>query len=169
MSTRIAILAVVAAVGTAVAQPASFIDLGIISTEGTYTFDTLGSLNSTGSGTDTELAIWAADGTLLDFNDDVVTGTFWSEVTIALTAGEYYLGTGEFDAIFGDDFANTGSGFEAGESATIFVNINSVFAGSASQGDFNQTQYWRVEVVPAPASAGLLGLGGLIASRRRRA
>ena len=34
-------------------------------------------------------------------------------------------------------------------------------------GEGLETQFWRVEVVPAPASAALLGAAGLVARRRR--
>lgn len=157
--------AVALAAGAAVAQPGSFIDLGTIGAEGLYSFDTFGS-----EVVDTELAIYDAAGNVLAENDDNgVGGPFLqSEVSISLTAGEYFLATSEFSSVWEPGFVNSGSGFEGGDDGLVFININGSFAGSVLQGDpINETQFWRVEVVPAPASAGLLAAAGLVARRRR--
>jgi len=154
-----------AATGVA-AQPSSFIDLGVIGAEGVYTFDTNGSTNAFG-GADTELGLYDNDGIVLAADDDGGDG-LQSLISINLSAGVYFLATGEFDSIFEDGFVNSGTGFEGGDDATILLNVNGSNAGSALQGDFNQTQFWRVEVVPAPGAASLLAVAGLAAARRRR-
>lgn len=178
MKSIVGIAAIAALAGSAVAAPASFIDLGVIGGPGDYSFDTVGSENLAPvvGTTDTELAIWDAAGILLDSNDDIVPGNVASEININLAPGEYFLATSEFNSLFLDNFINdvvAGQPFEAGESANVVLNINGSLAGSVLQGNDpavvdNQTQFWRVEVIPAPGAAGLLGLAGLAAARRRR-
>lgn len=169
----ISAIALSMAAGMAAAQPAAFDDLGVIGGEGVYVFDTENSINvliSTGN-TDTELALWDAAGTLIDSNDDTIGLGFWSEVTANLAAGVYYLGIGEFNSIFEDGFINSGSSWESGELSDVDLNINGVLAGEHNgAGDHldQETAFFQVEVVPAPASAGLLAFGGLVATRRRR-
>jgi hypothetical protein len=165
MTLKIVAVAVLA--GTAGAQPATFLDLGVIGLPGSYTFNTDGSLNSTGLGTDTELAIWTSAGALLASDDDSGAGLA-SQIVINLSEGVFFLATSEFDSIFGPNFTNTGTGFEAGDLATVRLNINGSLAATVTQGTNNQNQFYRVEVVPAPASAALLGLGALATGRRRR-
>ncbi|MEM1183860.1 MAG: DVUA0089 family protein [Planctomycetota bacterium] len=169
---KTAIFAVAGAAAVALAQPASFDDLGVIGGEGTYSFDTTGSFNVTGAfDLDTEIGLWDASGTLLDSDDDGL-GFPFSIVTADLSAGMYFIGIGEFDSIFGDGFTNTGTSLEDGEQGDAVLNINGSFAASqifdAVPGGNGETAFFKVTVVPAPGAAALLGLGGLAAVRRRR-
>ena len=171
---KIAAIAGAAVALTAVSafgQPASFVDLGVIGGEGTYSFDTSGSLNITGGfDLDTEIGLWAGDGTLLASDDDGL-GFPFSIVTEALTAGEYYIGIGEFDSIFEDGFINSGTSLED-ENALAVLNIDGVFADSQDLIGSNtvdgETAFWRVEVIPAPGAVALAGLAGVAGLRRRR-
>lgn len=165
-SLMIAMTVVAFLANVASAQPPSFIDLGNIGNAGLITFDTVG------SGFDTELGIWDADGFLLDADDDGGPG-LESEITIDLADGTYFLGISEFNSIFEDGFLNTGTGFEAGESGTAILNIDGEFGGSILIGEvagLDETGYFRVTVgVPEPASALILiGCAGSALVRRRR-
>ena len=172
MKNVFAIAALAAAAGTAAAQPVSFLDLGVIGGEGDYTFDTNGSfMTSSGFDMDTELGLWDDAGTLLASDDDGGDG-LWSLINANLTAGNYWLGGSEFDSIFENGWINTGTQFESGEFGDIDININGGFAGSQVAGNADtgndSTVFFKVTVTPAPASMALLGLGGLVAARRRR-
>ncbi len=165
-------VALFAIAGVAQAQPTDFLDLGVIGGEGTYSFDTTGSTNHGGGDLDTEIGLWDAAGTLLAADDDGL-GFPFSIVTEDLTAGVYWIGISEFNSVFEDGWVNSGSAFEADESGTTVLNINGVFAGQKDAGDeattgLPETAFYKVTVVPAPASLALLGLGGLAAARRRR-
>ncbi len=172
MKNLLTIAAVAALAGTAAAQPTVFLDLGVIGGEGNYTFDTNGSfMTSSQSDMDTELGLWDNAGTLLGNDDDGGNG-LWSLINADLTAGMYWLGGSEFNSDFADNWAMTGTQFEGGEFGDINLNINTVFAASQVAGNLdtgNEPVVWfKVTVVPAPASVALLGLGGLVAIRRRR-
>jgi hypothetical protein len=165
--------ALVAMSAPAAAAPVSFTDLGFIGDPGEFTFDTFGSLNVTngGSSADTELGLWDEAGTLLAQNDDTAS-TLLSEIVITLPAGVYFIGINEFDSIFGDDFANTGTGAEDGEELSIVLNIDGAEAatatliGQAGVSTTEETLFFRAEVeasaavVPLPATLPLL-LAGL--------
>lgn len=159
--------------GTATAIPATFVDLGVIGTPGSYTFDTTGSINANGGNTDTELALWDMSGTLLDSDDDGL-GFPFSVITATLSEGMYFLGISEFQSIFADNFLNTASAFEPGDIATLALNINGGFAGSAVGSDQldQETAFFKVTVssVPSPATVALVGLGvaGIGYSRRKQ-
>lgn len=162
-----------AAPSAAQAQPASFVDLGIIGTPGTFTFDTVGSTNDTAGGNlDTEIALFDVSGVLLDTDDDGL-GFPFSVVTQPLASGQFFIAISEFNSIWADGFVNTGSQFEAGELGTAVLNINGVTAGSLAIGEaagFEEQAFFRVEVsaVPEPGSVSLLALAGLAAFVRRR-
>ena len=166
----------------ATATPTDFIDLGTIGEAGEFVFDTVGSMHVDGSSAgltvDTELGIWTEGGTLLDADDDDGPGLF-SEITIDLTDGIYFLGISEFSTIFADDFINTGTGFETDEVADLVLNINGALGGlfeDASDQLDQETAFFRVTVgeisaVPLPAGMPLLlaGLGAFAFARRRKA
>ncbi len=174
------IAAVAGAAGFAVAAPSSFIDLGVVGTPGSYTFDTFGSElvqdafgDDVPRDADTEIALYDAGGVVLAENDDAG-GTLLSEISLNLSAGVYFVAVGEFNSIWEPNFVNSGTSFEDGDIAEIDVNLNGSLVDEVTMGfdsatGFeNQTQFWRLEVVPTPGAAGLLGLAGLAAVRRRR-
>jgi hypothetical protein len=170
---KLALLALVAGTSAAVAQPASFIDLGVIGGEGIYVFNTDNSVNTAPNtfNTDTEMGLWDAAGTLIAADDDGSALNLWSQITANLTAGMYFIGISEFNSVFENGFLNTGTGFEGGDLANLDLNINGTLAGefnNASDQLAQETAFFKVTVVPAPASAGLLAFGGLLAARRRR-
>ncbi|MDB2369109.1 VPLPA-CTERM sorting domain-containing protein [Octadecabacter sp.] len=167
----------------ATAAPLSFTDLGVIGAADTYVFDTVGSVHTPASNqsgnVDTELAIWDFGGSLLASDDDDGPGLF-SEISIALTAGTYFLGISEFNSFFADDFINTGSRFETGNIADLVLNIDGGFGGlfaDASDQLDQETAFFQITVgdvaaVPVPAALPLLGGGialmGLMGWRRKR-
>jgi hypothetical protein len=173
----LAVLAMTASTATAV--PTTFDDLGVIGGPGTYIFNTDNSVRTspTSSNTDTELGIWDMAGTLLAQDDDGSALNLWSEISIALTPGMYYVGISEFSSDFEDNFVNAGIGFEPGELATLVLNIDGSFAGSAVGSDQldQETAFFKVTVssdssVPTPATLALLGLGlaGIGYQRRKQ-
>lgn len=72
--------------------------------------------------------------------------------------------TYSFDA--GDFISNPGSGFSFANVDAVSIIFNGGQTTTASL-DFILTEF-RATVIPSPASFGLLGLGGLVATRRRR-
>lgn len=164
MKTALSIVMVAGLASAAVAQPASFIDLGVIGGEGNYTIDT------NGSPLDTELGIWDNTGLLLAADDDGGDGLN-SLININLTAGMYWFGVSEFNSVFANGWLNTGTAFEGGDDAQVTLNINAALAGTglAGAGLEQETLFFKATVVPAPGAVALLGLGALAAGRRRRA
>lgn len=110
--------------------------------------DTLGS--SLAPDNDTEIGLFAADGTLIATNDDIDFngGNFLSALNFAagdLASGTYYIAAGGFNTAFTNNF------------------------GAVSTSTTDNTGSLRVNItVPAPAGAGVLALAGLVAARRRR-
>jgi len=117
-----------------------------------WSIDTLGSTNTGGSfgDDDTELGLFDSAGNLIASNDDedfgagILTSLLDSATVGALADGTYYVAVGSFNTEYGANFDATSTSTAVG---TNVVNFN---------------------FVPAPASAALLGLGGLAAIRRRR-
>ncbi|MEL6499501.1 MAG: PEP-CTERM sorting domain-containing protein [Planctomycetota bacterium] len=154
----------------AAVQPAA-IDLGVLGNDGDNFV-----IDSFGSGFDTELGLYAQDGVLVSTNDDAVAGVFGpSEIDVAddtafdgLGAGEYFIALGGFNTIYdATDFgANPDAGLGA-EGGDFVVSVNGVEVATGSQ-PADSITWLKFTVVPAPASAALLGLGGLAAVRRRR-
>lgn len=147
------------------AIPASYLDLGVIGQAGQYTFTSDGSFFTSRIGNvDTELGIWDETGLLLDNDDDGSVGLF-SEVSLNLDSGVYFLGMSEFNSYFENDFAILGTRFESFEVGNLQLNINGAFAGSLMAGgeqtNYAENAYFRVEVadVSEPGSLALLALG----------
>ena len=187
-----AFAALVAAAGVASAQPATAFDFGTITADtGTSltiapnevvwvsftlnqsvaagSFLELTTVDLVGAGNiDTEIGLYDAGGNLIADDDDgaFLTASLLSfgdgsgrddldENGAAATLGQdgnlgpgtYYLAIGEFNVDFNPtafDVVSTGSDIGGDIALSIFTNI------------------------PAPSSAALLGLGGLVATRRRR-
>src|SRR5690606_28358742 len=117
-----------------------------------WSIDTLGSTNTGGAfgDDDTELGLFDADGNLVASNDDedfgagILTSLLDSNTVGALADGTYYIAVGAFNTVYGPGFDAISDTPSTGTNVVNFI------------------------VVPAPASAALLGLGGLAAIRRRR-
>ncbi|MEM1011719.1 MAG: PEP-CTERM sorting domain-containing protein [Planctomycetota bacterium] len=106
-----------------------------------------GTIDTFGSDFDTELGLYSDLGALVDTNDDAG-GLLQSELDITgLTPGTYYLAVGGFNTEFN-------GGFNAAPDIFGFDGGNLVINGIA---------------IPEPTSLALIGMGGLVALRRRRA
>ena len=193
---RTAALALVAAAGVAAAQPADFIDLGVltgdVSVSGSfdagviqwYRFElpagasfaadtyldlsTNGSINPDLSGADTEIGLFNGAGDFLVTDDDDGIG-----LTSVLSFGS---GSG---LLLGDSFNLGGDGIANGEDGDLaggvyFVAIgefNTTFGAGFSASGGDEAVDYNLDIftnIPAPSSVALLGLGGLVATRRRR-
>lgn len=132
---------------------ATITDLGFLGAPGTFSFDTFG------SSFDTELAVYAADGTLIATNDDAV--GLQSAISGAFGAGSFYVIVGGFNS----SFAN---GVAVGGTATGNFLLN--YTGGVQTGTLaaGQLAAFSFTTVPAPATAAAFGLGLLAAGRRRR-
>lgn len=117
-----------------------------------WSLDTIGSTNTGGSfaDDDTELALYAADGTLLATNDDedfgagILTSLIDSDGTGALADGKYFIAAGSFNSMFASNFDATSTSTATG---TTVLNYS---------------------FVPAPGAMALMGLAGVAGIRRRR-
>lgn len=114
--------------------------------------------NAPGFSPDSQLIVTDASGNILAFDDDENVGFMSSINTLTLGAGTYYIGvTGYNDLNIGgaggtqlpDGFTGAGqtSGHTENWTYKLIVGLN---------------------IVPTPGAAALLGLGGLVAGRRRR-
>lgn len=95
---------------------------------------------------DTEIALFDPAGNVIASSDD--TGSFrWSNILIGggLAAGDYYIAASAYNLAASNGWV-----------ASV------VDSGGPVSGDIKLT------ITPAPSSAALLGLGGLVATRRRR-
>ncbi|MEL7473611.1 MAG: hypothetical protein AAGK04_09865 [Planctomycetota bacterium] len=159
--------------------PAQFTDLGAVGEAGgAMVLDTIG------SGFDTAMAVYAADGSLVDLNDDAVgMGGLESRLDLSgdveidssaglsiggLGEGTYFVAVSEFDAVFAEDF-DVAPRLEAGDAFDVRLNVNGVSGTQAIALGASEVAYFRFEVVPAPASLAALGVACLGGTRRRRA
>ena len=132
--------------------------------------DTLNSANGTAEGTDTEIALFDSNGILLGQNDDHGTGPANPFAFNSLLGGlsltnnaVYYVAVGGFNSAFANGFSAT-AGTATGN---YTLNINGV-AGVANGALAAGTVNWYCFTAPAPSALALLGLGGVVAGRRRR-
>lgn len=108
---------------------------------------------SSGPG-DTEIGLFDSNGFLLGNNDDFnfSGGDLWSylQTTAGIPAGTYYLAASAYNL-------TVANGFVASASDSLGQGVTAI------------TGNIKVTVTPAPGTAALLGLSGLVAIRRRRA
>jgi len=97
------------------------------------------------------LQIVTAGGDVIAFDDDSGVGFMPSLQISNLAAGTYYIGFSGF----GDAFSNS-------------VDTDELFDGIGHSENFDYKLAVGFSIVPAPASVAMLGLGGLMATRRRR-
>jgi hypothetical protein len=133
----------------------------------TLNFNTEGTAGGP-AGVDTEVAVYDNNGNFLGTDDDGGTNNLSSLNLAALPDGTYYIAVGMFNTVFGQGWGATSTG-----PATTGVNLN-VTNGvdTLTSGAFDLAAGgigWYCITIPTPSAAALLGLGGLIAARRRRA
>lgn len=128
---------------------------------------------SFGSDYDTEIGLYSAGGSLIQFDDDFnFPAAPWSRIGIGNGTGYDVDGAGPL-AAFGA--TNTGDGaavafLGAGTYYVALGGFNTAFAngfGATGGADFGTGQICIN--IPAPGAFALVGLGGLVAGRRRRA
>lgn len=101
---------------------------------------------------DGALQIVTSGGDVIAFDDDSGVGLMPALQLVDLAAGTYYIGF---------------SGF--GDADSDSVDTDELFDGIGHDESFGYKLSVGFSIVPAPASAALLGMGGLVAARRRRA
>jgi hypothetical protein len=137
-----------------------------------YSEDSINLINQGGGGQATGLAI-IQGGNIYVQRNPILTmpfsgfSTWTANPAPGLVASDLYLidNAGNFFAGSNPDFSASGGPMQFG-----FYRGNS--SGNVSSGSFITEagiDNWRVEIVPAPGVAGLMGLGALVATRRRRA
>ena len=118
-------------------------------------------INTFGSLFDTEIALFDSNGLLLADNDDA--GGLQSQIqTGGLLNGNYYIAVGGFNTTFGDFWTASPGG--ANGDYTLTIDGSTVASSTLASG----TVHWYCFTIPTPGSAMLLGMGGLVALRRRR-
>lgn len=113
---------------------------------GSHDWELMGDMNGWGGGSE-----WY----LTDMGGGMHSGTF------SLAAGTYQWklrSQGSWDFSLGDDFGNSAANNELVLAADAMVRFDLDMEGGR----------WMTTIVPAPSSVALLGLGGLVAARRRR-
>lgn len=106
-------------------------------------------------GADAVLQVVGSDGVVIAFDDDSL-GLLPSIQLTDLAAGTYFVGLSGF----GDaNAASVGTG-------DVFDGLTSTGAGHGEEFVYKLTI--GASVVPTPASVAMLGLGGLVMTRRRR-
>ncbi len=139
------------------ADPPGATDLGAIATVGeNVTLDTFGSTF------DTEIGVYDANGMLVASNDDGGGGLQSLLELGPLDAGEYFVGLGGFNTTYAGCFGVTGGAAEG----DFVLNYNGgSMSGALAAGEI---AWFGFQVVPEPASMGMLVLGAVLLSFRRR-
>lgn len=106
---------------------------------------------STAGGADGVMQIVASGGDVIAFDDDSGLGLMPALQLESLSAGTYYIGF---------------SGF--GDVDSTSVTTDELADGLGHQQNFGYKLNIGFSVVPAPSAMALLGMGGLVATRRRR-
>jgi len=114
--------------------------------------------NPAGFTPDSQLIITNAAGAVLAFDDDENVGFMSSINTLALTAGTYFIGVTGYNDL---NIGGTGG-----------VQLPDGFTGNTQTSGHTENWTYKLiiglNIVPTPGAAALLGLGGLVAGRRRR-
>jgi hypothetical protein len=114
--------------------------------------------NAGGATPDSQLVVTDASGNILAFDDDENVGFMSSINTLTLTAGTYFIG------VTGYNDMNIGTG------GTVVLPDG--FTGTTQNSGHTENWTYKLiiglNIVPTPGAAALLGLGGLVAGRRRR-
>ena len=117
---------------------------------------------TTGSMTDTEIALYDSAGILVGTNDDIGSGPWYSQLTYGASDPIAAPGTPGFDGLT----------LPSGSYTLVTGGYNTVFAptlaGAHTPGTNAGNYNLSLTYVPAPGALALLGLGGLVATRRRR-
>ena len=100
---------------------------------------------------DTQLQLVDSAGTIIEFDDDDGPGLLSAIVIENLAAGNYFIGI---------------SSFPDGGSTSLFDGLDD--AGAPLDDEFSYKIGLAANVVPAPGALVLVGLGGIVAGRRRR-
>jgi hypothetical protein len=128
--------------------------LGNFASGSAFDFDTFT------SGFDTELALYTASGIRVADNDD--TGGLQSRINAGVLAdGQYLIIVGGYDSAWANYAALAGA---AAGNFNLNLNGTTVASGALAARSFAVFSF----TVPTPGSLALLGLGGLVAARRRR-
>lgn len=106
---------------------------------------------SSGGSGDGVMQLVASGGDVIGFDDDSGIGLMPALQVESLAAGTYYIGL---------------SGF--GDVDSSSVDSDDLADGIGHAEDFNYKLSVGFTIVPAPGATALLGLGGLVATRRRR-
>lgn len=136
------------------------VNLGYIN-PGTFT------IHTGGSGFDTELGLYNPIGGLMANDDDGLNSSPGeSRINIgSLPNGTYYVALGGYNTGFATGFAVTAGTASGNAQITVSNGTDTLTGGGALAS--GQIQ-WYCFTVPTPGSLALLGLGGLVAGRRRR-
>ncbi len=115
-------------------------------------------INSGTASPDSQLILTDAQGNILAFDDDSNVGFMSSLNTISLGAGTYYIGVTGYNDL---NIGGTGG-----------VQLPDGFTGATQLSGHTENWTYKLiiglNIVPTPGAAALLGLGGLVAGRRRR-
>lgn len=139
------------------------IDLGGI--DGTIQLNTLGTTLAPNN--DTEIALYSNSGIKLFENDDFGGGLLSAINAGELPDGVYYVAVAGFNTVFGNGWATTSTSPHAGNAVLNVTNGTDTLTGSGNLAAAGVN--WYCFTVPTPGALAIVGMGGLVAIRRRRA